>query len=178
MSVIAKTNPVGIDVVVNRIQNRIESRLGWSAWENNHRAYINPKRNDQNGFIAEVYVSDGEYRECFYDDAFNATSFFFDTGERTIEDGMATVQMAWILQIDLAKVFPAISHRADEECWNAVLNAFQGIADIELISTETGIEDVYREFDTTNLKYDNMSNLYVLRINFSTTINAKCCTNC
>lgn len=178
--IVAKTNPVGIDILVNDLQSHLENKLAFSNWENNHRAYINPKINGQTGFIAEVYTSNGEYRECFYNDYFNATSFFISSDNAQFEQGnRITQELSWILQCDLKKLLPNVPHRADEEIRNMVINAFKSwIAIFEINSVVTGVENVYSEFNTEKLTTHNMSNLYVLRVNLQVKFDSTCCINC
>jgi hypothetical protein len=177
--IIAKTNPVGIDQVIDRMQTYLENKLAFATWENNHRAYINPKISGQDGFIAEVYVSNGEYRECFYDDRFNATSFFITSDTTQTEDKRLVQTVSWIFQCNLKKLAALIPHRADEEIRNKVINAFKSMIGIyEIESIETGIDNVYNEFERSKLKNNNMSDLYVLRVNVQVKYDSTCCDNC
>jgi len=178
--IVQKTNPIGVDKVIDSMQLHLESQLAFANWENNHRAYINPKISGQDGFIAEVYVSNGEYRECFYNDYFNATSFFITSDSANVESGNRISQVvSWILQCDLKKLAPSIIHRADEEIRNKVFNAFKSMIGMyEIDSIETGIDNVYREFERSKLKNNNMSNLYVLRVNVQVKYDSTCCDNC
>lgn len=177
---IRKTDPQAVDQLIDKIQVHLDKKLSslLGEWENNHRAYKNPKRQGQNGFVAEVYKGHGEYRECFYDDNFDWTSFFIVSDESDFVESRLSTDISWIIQGRLSSSFNT-AHRADEELRNEVVkafNSFRGL--IELVSTENGIDRVYSEFDTSNLNYDDMSDVHVLRINFTGQYSATCCPDC
>lgn len=178
---IQKVDPQGVDLLIDKMQVHLYSKLSGILmnWENNHRAYKNPKSNQQNGLVAEVYTRNGNYRECFFDDKFTTTSFFITEDLTTFVEKESVQTISWILQTKINKLYPSITHRADEELRNEVLKAFKSFKGrIELTSIETGIDNVYREFNTANLKYDSMSNVFVLRVNVVGKYDTTCCFNC
>jgi hypothetical protein len=179
--IIRKTDPQMIDVLIDSLQVHLDSELNGilGNWENNHRAYKNPKSNSQNGLIAEVYTERGNYRECFFDDRFTTTSFFITSDTTTFQEKVPNQTISWILQTKINTIYPTVTHRADEELRNEVLKAFKSFRGrIELDSIETGIDNVYREFNTEKLKYDSMSNVFVLRVNMLGKFDTTCCFDC
>ena len=177
MSLVQKTDPIGLDVLIDNFQSFLFTALSpvFTAWESYPRVYINP-RNDKR--IPEYAKDKNDYKEVFYDDNFSITSFFVANETREINDGeIAEVDVALILQADIAKLFPLITHRADEELNNQVyaqsLN-YVNSRQFKLISIENGVENVYREFDTSNVKLDDMSNQYVVRFNYRALYDPDC----
>ncbi|MBU3661000.1 MAG: hypothetical protein FGM14_14080 [Flavobacteriales bacterium] len=175
---IAKVNPVLIDAVIDYIQNVLESELGFQNWENNHRAYKTPIANER-FFKAEVYNGNGEYRECFFNDYFYASSFFIANDLSEFRNGKMQQKASFIFQCKLKSLFPEIDHRADEELRNKLFQVFSNLDDsIVFEGFETGIENVYNEFDRTNLKYHDFGDFHVIRVNFKARFNGTCCNEC
>ena len=75
MSLIQKTNPVGLDKIIDGFQAYMYNRLTFTNWEMLPRVYAN--EDVGGGLIPEYYDSEKEYYEVFYDDDFSLTSFFF-----------------------------------------------------------------------------------------------------
>jgi len=178
---IRKTNPLGIDVIIDKMQVYFDKKLllTFPDWENNHRAYKNPLKN---GLIPEVYTANGEYREVFFNDNFVMTSFFLVGDERSYRDGLSTVKISLIVQTNLSLALQDISHRADEELISTFSDVIkQSIWAKNFANTITGIDNVYSEFDKSKIKYDDMSNFHVVRFDFvdvSYDASLKCCTDC
>ncbi len=174
MALIRKTNPVALDKQIDFFQTDMFTELGFADWESLHRVYLNPMGR---GRIPEAFEADGEYREVFYNDNFNATSFFLASETRTVDDGLTETEVAWIFAVDLVKLYPLITtHRADEEFNSAVQNASKNLGwdDFELIGVENGIDNVYREFIKDQITFDDMSNQYVVRFNYTVKYTPKC----
>ena len=163
MAIVRKTDPVGIDAVVNDLQTQLET-LGWTTYDNYPRAY---KNKTENGIIPERYTQDGNYLEVLFNDKLNASSFFLmdDTLNPTpfgqqIEGGLSI-----IFQVKLDKLKPLIAHRADEEIRNAVIIALRKNKYAwEFSSVVTGIDNVYAGFDLTQITYDDTSYFHVFRV--------------
>lgn len=176
--VVRKTNPQGVDKLIDKIQVHLNVKLSLGNWDNNHRAYKNPKREGETGLTAEVYTENGEYRDCFFNDNFTTTTFFITDDVADIDNGLSSQEISCIFQCRISDVYTT-QHRADEELRNDVLRAFNSFPGrITLNTIETGIENVYREFNTDALKYDDMSSIHVLRVNFTGVYETTCCVDC
>jgi hypothetical protein len=176
---IRKTAPVGVDKLIDQLQVQLNTDIVLSNWESYPRAYKNPNRFNENGFIPESYTSNGDYVEVFYDDHFNLSSFWVVGERRTIKDGMITVDLSLIVQANLFKCLPSINHRADEELTNMFVNSLLGSFDnVKLVGVENGVDNVYREFIKNLVKFDDMGDHYIVRFNLNATLEAECCSNC
>ena len=181
MGIIRKTNPKGLDKIIDRIQVKLNTKLNLGVWENNHRAYKNPKPNKERGFIAELYTENGNYRECYYDDNFDAVSFFIASeNSEVIENKIISQQFSLIFHVDLDAIYPMITHRADEELRMQVVHVLNSLGKsfVSIESIESGIQNVYKEFEVQNIKYDDMSNIHCVRFNLKTNYVVDCCINC
>ena len=112
---ILKDKPVGIDTVINNINDLVFSELEWVSSGDNpidytayHRALKNPVNN---GLVPEVYNLEegtvfGEYTQVLYDDTLDASSFFYTSDSiDTIDNGrMFNTTLSMVFQVDLSKV--------------------------------------------------------------------------
>jgi hypothetical protein len=178
---VRKTNPIDVDSVIDELQVHFGTKTLFTgnSWQVYPRAYKNPKKFDSRGYIPECYTSNGEYIEVFYDDNFDMSSFFVVGDNRQVNEGIVTVDLSLIVQSDIAQLFPLIPHRADEELNNAFVNMLEDFeGQISLTSIETGTDNVYREFVRDQVKFDDMSNCYVVRFNLKVSFESECNCNC
>lgn len=184
MALVLKTAPVDIDIVINAHQNYLfgkvltDDMVNSTDWESYPRVYQNPWKK---GKTPELYLGNGEYREVFYDDRYKMTSFYIVSNNRPIVNGIVETEVSLIVQADIEKLFTSVSHRADEE-----LNNLFGVASEDYFSADqfrldgivTGVENVYREFITDDVKLDDMSNQYVVRFDYTVRYEPSCCADC
>ena len=168
MSLIAKTNPIGIDDKIDFIQKLLFNGLtstipGWTNYQSYHRAYINETADGQTFEIEK----DKDTPDSLFDDNFNATSFFVLGDTQPFSEGRYTATLAVIFQVKLDKLYPTITdHRPDEEARRDVLKILETEQkNIELTSIEMGIRNVYSEIGFGSQVYDDMSKFHVFRVN-------------
>lgn len=173
-----KTNPVGKDWYIQGLQKRLHSELvaAWGISESEYISYGRAYRNrTDNGYKAEVFVGDREYKEVYWDDRYTVVSFFGQSGSE--KQGIkAECDIHVVFFVDLAKLAlnnkagSTISHRSDEEVRQTVTriigrhsNAFT------LMSVDLWLENVLREYDGTirdmGLKYLDMHPVHCFRLN-------------
>ena len=177
MSLIVKTSPKGLDIVIDRIQNTLFTELtslGWTDYQSYPRVYKNPK---DGSLIPEFYDGVSEYKEVFYDDQFKASSFFVTEDTRTLDRVTRQYEqtVSVIFQVNLKELFPSITHRADEEMHRQVWLSAEKIPQGYLIDNiVTGIANVYSGFNTENVKFDDMSDCHVVRFDFNIAYEFEC----
>jgi hypothetical protein len=155
--IVSKTNPQGIDYFIDRLQKWIQPIL-YEAWgldpvdPDDLASYkffprVNRNPDPERGFIAELYLGNGEYKEVYYDDTLAGLSWF-GLGPR-IQAGVEHVADVHLVTFaNLKKLYPGISHRADEE----IRSHFQGIFEapnvlgFSLVSTEIWLANVLKEY--------------------------------
>lgn len=178
---VQKTNPIGIDDIIDAIQLELSDACGLEdvEWDNFPRAYRNPEAYKQGRFIPEIYLSNGDYQECLMNDNVALTSFFYVTDNRDINFQDIITPFNLVVQCsDLDSIFPNINHRADEELITAFLKALNRVPGIELNKIITDVDNVYREFDTENVKFDDMGKFFVFRVEMSVRYGLDCVDNC
>lgn len=177
--VIRKSNPVDIDLVIDKIQSKLDTITfkSGSTWNNYHRAYKNPTKT-RNGLVPEMFVNGIDYSEVLMDDTVDLTTFFIVSDSRPFEDGLISTEIALIVQASKLDNLIDSPHRPDEEMNARFINKLTNLhSNVKLTSVEHGIDNVYREFVRTKIKLDDMNQRYVARFNMSVRYQSSCC-NC
>lgn len=175
-----KTIPQGIDVVINDIQKAVASSLSW----NGYNAYLRVYKNEtENGLIPEFYkditqAKVGDYEEVYLNDNLNASSFFYTSDNiQSSEDGrMFQTSLSMVFQVDLAAVTNIQDSRNDEEVHGQVIRAINSSINGKVNSLITGIKNVYSEFDTSKVKWDDMQPFHVFRVDIDVNYEYSCKT--
>lgn len=178
---ILRENPAGIDRQIQRLQERIYNGL-IREWGDGivYNAYGRCYRNKtDDGYIAENYAGNKEYREVYLDDTCSALSFF-GVSTSVSAGMMMSGQSHWVMFVDLSQVKPSEALRADEHVRMDVLNLLSGVHfGHQVVSYETGIENVLREYPGS--RRDNrmagadMHPWHSFRINFDFSISMRGC---
>lgn len=184
---IQKTNPVGIDVLIKRFQTVLHSRLietwGLVADDPLYRCYGRCYRNQaEDGYIAENYEGENQYKEVYWDDGLKVISFFGMAVRSDNETGQYVTNVHLVFFLNLAKLKPSITHRADEEVHQDVANAIgKNLHGFQVQSIETGIENILREYPGSRrddrLKFVDMHPVHCFRINLSVNYNINICSS-
>ena len=175
MAIIRKTDPVGIDLVIDRLQEYLYSTLtvaalpvAWPNYESYHRVYVNDSKR---GVIPEVYTSNGDYKEVFNTDDFTVTSFWIAGENREVidQENIYEANISIVFQVDrLNLLFPSVSHRADEELHRQIQQVLKDNQwGYEVTNFITGIDNVYSEFSTDKVDWDDISFKHVVRFNLT-----------
>jgi hypothetical protein len=181
---ITKTAPVGIDVSLQKLQAIIHDQLvdefgtegTWDAYKAFGRCYRN---RTSNGYVAEYYEGNNEYKDVYWDDSLSMITFF-GVAPRVNSILMHMQDVHLIVFANLSLLYPAVTHRADEELHKYFLNIIgTGWHGITYTGYETGLENVLREYPGTRtserLKYVDMHPVHAFRINFSTSYSINQC---
>lgn len=180
---IQKSNPVGIDVNLQKLQAHIYNRIlaavqaripGFSA--DGIVSYPRCYRNrTSDGYIAENYQGSNEYKEVYHDDT-KAMVSFFGISPRVEHDVKEHTDAHLVVFANLATLYPAITHRADEELHRELIRIIgPGYYGFEYTGIETGIENILREYPGSRrderLQAVDMHPAHAFRINFSVRFN-------
>lgn len=163
--VILKTNPVGIDVVINNIQKSIVTNLEtkWGSLDAYGRVY---KKETSDGIRLERYVSNGEYKPVLFSEG---NKMFFVQGNKPINNKVVFTNDLWLVCILNIDNINGVTHRADEEVHADLLtelNRVVGINDIQ--GLEYGMENLKRvvedSFGFGNFKASNIHPYHVFMV--------------
>lgn len=165
-----KTSPVNVDIVIQKLQTKLHDYLltKWGMTNTEYQAHGRCYRNKKaNGFVAEVYSGDNEYKDVYWNDELKAISFFGIDAK--IEKAIMTkAKVHLIFFVNIKKIKPTITHRADEEIRSDVtdfIGKHNGAFTFESIELYT--DNVLREYPgSANVVFD-MHPVHCFRLNFS-----------
>lgn len=167
-----KTNPVGIDFYIQKLQTYLHTQLlnKWGIDTSIYQCYGRAYRNKKDtGYIAEIFAGSNEYKEAYWNDAMAAISFFGISNN--IKQGVgseADVHLVFFVNIKTLK--PTITNRADEEVRHDVESMIgQTLFGFNLESTDLWLENVLREYPGSyrdqRLKAVDMHPVHCFRLN-------------
>lgn len=181
MGYVTKNNPIGVDIVINDLVESIYDDLtsfGWTNYEAYHRVYKNPV-SATGEFIPEAYTGESinqhDYKEVLMDDTYRSTSFVLTGDNTTFENGLYSIPLSIIFQVNCQELYDQLTHRADEEARNDAIVAVQrALPSSRLESIVTSIPVVYSEFKTDNITFTDMTPYHVFRVNTSVLVDYSC----
>jgi hypothetical protein len=173
-------SPAGLDIDLQSAQEQLHDALS-TVWPGvNYRCYGRCYRNrtTENGYIAENYEGNSEYKEVYFDDTVDALSFF-GVSQRPVDQVYNQVMIHLVFFVNLKKIKPTLLHRADEEVHQDVYNAlgFRTYG-LEYKGTEYWIENVLKEYPGSRrddrLKEVDMHPNHCFRLNYSLDYDPDC----
>lgn len=156
-----KKNPLGIDSKINMIQKSIFNKIDLNDVNVYGRIYRNPS---DNGFKPEVYINDLEYKDVLTDDTKNGSVFFIEDETYELINGYYfEVEVKIVFMLDLAKLSGS-QNRNDIEVQNKVLLEIRKHKFFTITKIEKGIDNIFKGFDTSNIKINDMQPYHVFAI--------------
>jgi len=156
MAIYKQPNVKGIDINIQQFQGFVYLSLlaEWGlslSWNCYDRAYKNQLKD---GVIPEVYIGNSgsvavskDYQEVLINDSVAIQSFFILGDQVKITGKTATGQVSLIMMVDISKVKPTNSNRADEEIRNDVTRlCMTERYGFKISGIGTGIDQVFKEF--------------------------------
>lgn len=176
-----RTAPVGIDEVIQNKQAELYGYLleQWGLQPSDYNCYGRCNRNQTDeGYLPEVYTGaqDKEYDDAFLNDNIAVTSFFGYNRSLIPDGGMFIANVHLIFAVNLAKIYPAIKWRADEEARLTVTELFKYREDFLLTEILIDIEKVFAEYTAwrhpdKGINYRDMQPFHFFRLNFTARYN-------
>jgi len=160
------TSTIGIDTVIQSIQNELYSNLivSWSENIDGYgRVYINKKQNEN---IAQYFIDEKDYKDVYVNDEKDAQFFFLTDENSTTEDEYVYKNKTKVVFIvNLKKVFD--SGRVDSKARVNVINFLRNIAygRFQIEGYDTGVDNVFRGLNTDKLKKADLQPFHVFSIN-------------
>lgn len=171
-----KTKPVGIDILIQRLQNFLYVQLQntWGIAAADYNCYGRAYRNQTaDGYSPEVYTGNNEYKDSFFDDTVKVLSFFSVSENQKYNGGLiANVALIFCIS-NIGQLKPGIVWRADEEVRMDVQMLLHSPRFGFMMSgVETGLDNVFREFSgwskKKGIQFMDMHPLHCFRINLVT----------
>lgn len=146
MGNLTKTNPVGLDVVLDIIQRKIYTlKDTWGVNLDGYpRCQIIVRDNKK---TIEAYLGNDEYSGSLVFSEEN--KFFFLAGESVehVSDTFYKTTIELYCIVNLKDIYPNIQHRADEEVRVDVMNALNEISGINVVKVESNSDKVFARFN-------------------------------
>lgn len=157
MANLTKTDPAGLDIVIDNIQRKIyDLSTQWQVELDGYpRCQILKGNNGQK--TIEAYLGNDEYSGSLIFAEEN--KFFFLAGEaveHVVGDYYKTVIELYFM-VNLEQIYPNIIHRADEEVRIDVLNILTTIPQVNVVKVESNNDKVFARFNnriSQNYEYE------------------------
>lgn len=158
---------IGIDNKIKIMQDVLFQHLGFDNVDFYGRVQKVTTKDDK-GLSPQVYISNTERKEVFYDDrnALGGNVFFVDNDEHTTTDGKRfTAKVKVVFMLNLNKVSSVKNYRADSEIQQKAIELLVKLKAIEITSIEKGIDNVLSEFNTERIKKSDLQPYHTFSIN-------------
>jgi hypothetical protein len=161
--IFAKTIPYGLDKSIKDLQSYMDNNL--TAWSGTRHIYGLLQKTERNGkTYPEAYISGSTYKEVFIDDRIACSIGFIDNERETNPYWMANVDC--IFTVKLTDIYPLATTRENELALIYAENVLKPFVREDTIKIKTGINDVFRGFDTDKIKHRDMHPWFVFSFNF------------
>ena len=174
------TNAVGIDDAIQTVQNGLYSSLVGS-WVDSLDGYGRVFKNinhDQDNYVPQWWDSDKlDYRDVNYNDKVSGSFCFIESEKHDTEDGEVYVSdVKCVFMVNLNKIIPNYTERADEKAKIDVLNILQNnnFGMYSITGTEKGVKNVFSGFDTSKILNTDMQPKHCFSINIKLSYYLKC----
>lgn len=169
-----RTAPIGMDYHIQQLQNKLHAELltiwgiDTALYECYDRCYRNKK---DEGYTAEFFEGGKNYKEVYWDDKLAAVSFFGQSGEIT-RDVKSIADVHLVFFVNLLKLKPSITHRADAEVRTDVENIVGRYSNgFTYEGMELWLENVLSDYSGSRrdnrLKTVDMHPIHCFKLNFT-----------
>lgn len=156
-----REKPEGIDLKIDFIQKSLFNKLSWNNIDVFGRVYRNPS---DKGYRPKAYINDREYRDVFTNDDKAATIFFIDNETHSFISGNDfETEIKAVFMVDLEKI-SGDSLRNDIDVQNKAILEMKKHKFFTLTKIEKGIENIFKGFDTSNIRLTDMQPYHVFAI--------------
>jgi hypothetical protein len=163
-----RTSTIGIDTVVQSIQNDIYNNLV-SEWGDSIDGYgrVYKNINSDGEVIPELYIGKGDYKPIYHNDNKAATFFFVEGDLHTTEDEFLYItESKFVFMVNLEKAF-SDTDRSDEKAHRDVLEFMRETAyeRFTITGIEKGVKRVLNEFETKGIKFQDIHPYHCFSVN-------------
>lgn len=172
-----KQNPIGKDAIIQNLQYKLYNDL-LTKWGSDLDGYGRCYVVSTNGRkTIEPYLSSNEYKNLVVAEK---NKFFFtaENDDEKVGNNYYQTKVYLYFIVDVKKLKPDITHRADEEVRNDVLNLIESNVYFNVIKVVTNIDKVFNRYDYDYT--DDMQPYHCFKIELQSVeynINQTYCTN-
>jgi hypothetical protein len=174
------TSAEGLSSAIQSIQQELYNALP-NFWSGDIEGFGKVYKNIQNSsdnvpkyyktskiFVPEVYNSStSNYEDVFYDDNKSCVFCFLIDDKDTTDDRMLfTSKVKIVFMVDLSKIYPTETERQDGKAQKDVVEILRDInGDYEINEVQRGIDNVFNEYTTSEIKFNDIQPLHAFSIN-------------
>lgn len=158
---------IGIDKVIEEVQTDLYNYL-IDKWTSNidgfGRAYINL---GDNGYVAQYYVAENDYRDVYFNDERDAQFFFLaDTETQTKDEYIYETKCKIVFMLNLDRVYGS-TMRKDEQARVTVIDFLRKVSynNFTINGYSIGIKEVFKGLDTTKINKVDLHPLHAFSVN-------------
>lgn len=157
---------IGIDNKILIIQNALNGHLGFDNVDFFGRVQKVVSK-DLKSYTPEFYAEWPKRKEVYYDskNAPGGNVFFIASDEETVKNGQVEAKIKVVFMLNLEKINQNITYWPDTEVQEKCYRLLKRIGAIEITGIEKGIENVFKGFDTKNIKLNGMQPYHCFSIN-------------
>lgn len=173
-------SPIGLDAIIQDFQTDLYTELG-TTWSGDISGYgkVYKNRHSTRENIPEWYrssriykpewwnASKSDYENVYYDDNYGATFCFLVGDRHTTDDSVVyRVPIKIVCMVDLNKIYPDLTERADALAHKDVIEICRNYSfrDFKVSGIQTGIETIFAEYTTTDIKFDDTHPLHCFAV--------------
>lgn len=158
----------GIDFRIKLIQDALFKSCGFTNVDFYGRVQKVLSK-DLKSLTPEVQTIGLERKEVFYDDknAPGGNVFFVEEDDKhTTRDGIVFVaKIKIVFMLNLEKIYPNETRRTDSQVQDHCVKLIKRIKGIEITAIEKGIKNILKDFNTENIKLNDMQPFHIFSIN-------------
>jgi hypothetical protein len=173
------SNAEGLSANIQSIQEEMYAFLS-TRWSGDIEGYGKVSKNIDNTseevpkyyktsriFIPEVYsATQKDYIDVYYDDN-KSCVFCFLVGDRdtSTDEVLFTTRAKAVFLVDLTKIYPNDTERQDSKAQKDAIEGLRTInGDYKITGVEKGINTVFNDYMTANIKFDDMQPLHCFAV--------------
>lgn len=156
---------IGLDYSINSLVDELYDSIV-SLWEGDIDGYGRLYKNyRKNGYVAEYYISENDYKPVSYNDNKAGQFFFLVDDDSSTDDGfLYKIKCKCVFFVNLVSILG--EGRKDQQSHNDVLNLLRDInGDYQIKGIETGVENVFRGYDYSKLLKNDTNPKHIFSVN-------------
>lgn len=156
-----KYNPVGVDIEIKTLQEYLERKL--SSWNIDIFGRV-----EEYGDKLMVFYKKNDYLPILkFNPKTNGRVFFLDSNDTSLKDGFYTTKLDIYFLLNVVKIKPDVTHRADEEIRMEILKV------LEIKFNEIEIEKGQKVVSGFNTKLKDLQPYHFLKFTVSVSYQTK-----
>jgi|WetSurMetagenome_2_1015567.scaffolds.fasta_scaffold32010_4 hypothetical protein len=165
-----KISVKGIDTHIQKMQTYLYTELksAWSVSDAEFDMFGRAYRNQTKDlYFPEIYVSNGEYKELYWDDTKKAMAFWAVKSSRSVNKTLVEAEIFLIFMLNLSKLKGTVERKDEETRMDVEKLCLYSYNGLNLIGFETENERVFADYSGWKKnKFHDTHPYHCFRLNF------------